>query len=306
MLEIELPTSENEFKAMMEIVDSFLRQSEIPVHARPIRGWFEISRTLNLGLRMSPCQDRAAIEGIYIGDDLTIRIFDWFDKRYGNKLAVRAGPGRGVVMIRGDFWEVQFPAIFGTVYFFISATEKSSIQKDDLKLRRAPKCNIIDEITDFPAGLALSLSSSELRAIADLFLVAYQAMLAICQIRELSMIEEALRDVDSAVNHLMSNPPHYGLSKWASLQTVEKLFKTFLTVKKVDFPHHHNLQTLAKLATNKGLFAVDKSLIDKIQCSAGVRYGDEKVSKEEAYEAHTLSVILSGRVAQEIRDQVKS
>lgn len=53
MLQIELPTSEEEFISMMEIVDSFLREEEIPPHARPIKGLFKIAKSLNLGLRMT-------------------------------------------------------------------------------------------------------------------------------------------------------------------------------------------------------------------------------------------------------------
>lgn len=209
-------------------------------------------------------------------------------------------------MIRGDFWEVQFPKVYGTVEFFISATEKSSNQEEDLKLRRIPKCNIIDEISDFPIGLVEALSSSELRAIADSFMATYQAMEAISQIRDTPMVNEILSDIDSAVNHLMSVPPHYGLSKWASLQAVEKSFKTFLTIKEAEFPHHHRLEELSMLAKENGLFVVDKNLISKIQCSAGTRYGDVKVSKEEAYEAHRLSVILSGKVAKAVFSLTKS
>lgn len=300
MIRIKLPTNEEEFISMMEEVDSFLREAEIPIHARPIRGWSEISKTLKLGLSMFPRKDRPSADGVYIGDDLTIRIFSWFDERYGNKLAVRAGPGRGAIMVRGDLWEVQFPKVYGTVEFFISAIDKSSDQEEDLKLSRIPRCNIMDEITDFPVGLAKSLISDELRAIADSFMAIYQSMDAVSKIQNLPMVNEIRSDIDSAVNHLLSNPPHYGLSKWSSLQAVEKSFKTFFSVKEIAFPKHHKLHELSKLAKENGLFAVEKSLIDKIQCSAGVRYGDVDVSKEEAYEAHLLSVILSGNIAQTV------
>ncbi|MCX4188150.1 HEPN domain-containing protein [Methylophaga sp. OBS4] len=300
MLQIKLPTNEKEFIAMMEVVDSFLREQEIPIHARPMRGWFEISKTLKLGLSLFPRENRPAADGVYTGDDLTIRIFSWFDERYGNKLAVRMGPGRGAIMVRGDLWEVHFPKIYGTVEFFISANERSSNQGEDLKLKRIPRCNILDVITDFPVGLARSLSSGELRTIADSFIAGYHSMDSISKVQKSPMVSEILSDIDSAVNHLLSSPPHYGLSKWSSLQTVEKSFKTFLAIKGIDFPKHHQLHELSRLSKENGLFAVEKSLIDKIQCSAGVRYGDEKVSKEEAYEAHLLSVVLGGDIAKSI------
>lgn len=282
---------------MMEEVDSFLRESEIPIHARPIKGWFEITKALNLGLKLFPREDRLAVDDVYTGDDLTIRIFSWFDERYGNKLAVRAGPGRGVIMVRGDFWEIQFPEIYGTVEFFISADKRSSDPEEDLKLKRVPRCNIMDEITDFPVGQARALRSDELRVIASSFITLYESMEALYRIKKLPMVREALSDIDSSVHHFLSNPPHYGLSKYSSLQALEKSFKTFLVVKNVPFPKIHRLNDLSELAKENGLFDVQKIWIDKVQCSAGVRYGDEGVTKNEAYEAYQLSVILSGKIA---------
>lgn len=298
MLQINLPSSEIEFVSMMEIVDSFLKEADVPIPARPIRGWFEISKALKLGLRMTSKADGLPREGVYFGDDLSVRIFSWFDERYGNKLAIRMGPGRGVVAIRGDFWEVQFPMVYGQVNFFISAVNKSSNQEDDLRQRKVPHCNILDEITNLPNGLAKSLTANELRSIADSFIAAYQSMEAIHLIKKLPMVSEILSDIDTAVHHLLSNPPHYGLSKWSSLQVVEKFFKSFLTLKNVSFPHSHNLEKLSQLTEAHGLFPVEKHIIKKIQCSAGVRYGDENVKNGEAYEAYLLSVLLGGRIAQ--------
>ena len=176
MLQIYLPTNENEFTAMMEEVDRYLRQKEIPPHARPIRGWFEISKALNLGLSMFPREEREPRRGIYSGDDLTIRIFRWFDNRYGDKLKINMGPGRFALMIRGDPWELLLPKVFGTVNFFISSHEKSSNQEEDLKLRRIPKINILDLITIFPQGLAASLKPAELEHISISFIQCYKSV----------------------------------------------------------------------------------------------------------------------------------
>lgn len=300
MLKLELPDNEEEFATMMEVVDSYLRSEGIPVHARPIRGWFEICKTLNLVLSMFPRDKTIAADGVYTGDDLTIRIFSWFDDRYGNKLAIQMGLGRAVILVRGDPWEIQLPRIDGTVEFFISPYEKSSNQEDDLRLRRVPQCNILDEIIDFPIGLAKSLNSNELRAIAESFIAAYEAMESISKIEKMPMVREILCDIDSTVNHLLSHPPHYGLSKWSSLQATEKCFKTYLACKGIGFPMHHKLNELSLLAEKNGLFPVERSLIDKIQCGAGVRYGDENVGKEEALNAHMLSIILCGSIADRV------
>lgn len=306
MLKLELPSSEKGFSAMMESVDSYLRSEGIPVHARPIRGWIEISKALNLELSMFPRNKKRATEGVYIGDDLSLRIFSWFDERYGSKLAIRMGPGRAVILVRGDPWEIHFPRVYGRVEFFISANEKSSNQEEDLRLRRIPRCNILDEITDFPAGLAQSLSRNELREIGESFVTIFESLESVAGIETLPMVREVQSDIDSAASHLLSNPPHYGLSKWSSLQAVEKSFKVYLAEKDVNIPRHHKLYELSVLAEKNGMFSVGKDFIDRIQCGASVRYGEELVSKDEAHQAHILSIILCGRIARDVSNSIKT
>jgi len=162
MLNLTLLSNEMEVVAMMEAVDVYLRESDVPPHARPIRGWFEISKDLKLGLNMFPKELKEPRPGIFSGDDLTLRIFRWFDERYREKLAIHMGPGRTVLLIKGDTWEATFPKVFGKVSFFISPVEKSSNIVEDLRLNRIPKYNILDAISQFPDGLAKSLNSTDL------------------------------------------------------------------------------------------------------------------------------------------------
>lgn len=300
MLKINLPEDDGGFEEMMEKVDSFLRENEVPIHARPIKGWFEISKALKLNLILFSLAKNKADEGVYTGDDLTIRIFDWFDDRYGERLKIRWDIGRVVFMVREDLWEVRVPEIFGTVDFFISKDKKSSDQQEDLKLNRVPKCNIFDDFVNIPSALVKSLGDQELKDIAETFVVVYESMSALSIIKDMYLVKELLCDIESSVNHLLEIPPHYGMSKWASLQVLEKAFKAYLSFKGVAFPKSHKLNDLSKIAASNGLFAIEKALLAQVQCAAGARYGDEVVSKQDAHNAHMLSVILSGLVAREI------
>lgn len=301
MLNIEAPTNESDFYAMMEAVDLFLKQKDVPPHARPFQGSFEISKALNLELNMVPVTKAEPKSGSYAGDDLTIRIFRWFDERYGNKLAIRIGPGRIVILIRDDPWEVHLPKVWGTVQFFVSLSEKSSNQDKDLQLRRIPRHNILDSIEDLPIGLAKSLDVRELSAIADIFLAAYSSMVAIDGIIEFPMIRELISDIDASVSHFLSVPPHFGLSKWASLQATEKALKAYVSAKGESFPWRHNLEELSTLATEFGLQPIPSKTLNDIQCTASVRYGEgADVTKIEAYIAHLLSISVCGLVAEQI------
>ena len=100
------------------------------------------------------------------------------------------------------------------------------------------------------------------------------------------------------MNHILAKPPHYGLSKWSSLQASEKAFKAFLGNKGIVFPKTHNLYKLAELSAS--YVSVSPELIKKIQCQASVRYGKVEVSIYEAYSAHLASIELCGLVVNQI------
>ncbi len=80
-----LPNNEKDFLQLMEEIDSFLRNDNVPVPLRQLRGALEISRRFHLRLK-SIRDDKKPKEGSYVGDDLAIRIKSWFDNRYGERL----------------------------------------------------------------------------------------------------------------------------------------------------------------------------------------------------------------------------
>lgn len=297
MLKIKMPSNEYEFCQMMEDVDNFLRKEDISPPGRPIRGWMEIARVLKLNLSMFPQSLDEPRLGVYDGDDLTLRIFRWFDERYGDKIKIQQGVGRTIVLIRGDPWEVILPKVYGTVNFFISQTEKSSDQNDDLKQRRIPRSNILDSISGLPEGLSNALNSNELSQIASIFMNDLQAMSLIDDKKGMFMFKEVVTDINASVEHFLSSSVHYGFSMWSSLQATEKALKSFLMSKGIDFPYSHKLSDLANLAENNGLPALLDNSLDKIQCNPSVRYGEIDVSIYKAYGAHKASIAICSIVA---------
>ena len=109
-------------------------------------------------------------------------------------------------------------------------------------------------------------------------------------IKSKPFINEAKVDLENAVNNILSHQAHYGQSKWASLQFSEKLLKCFLSEKSVGFPRSHNLSDLYRLAVSHGLSQFPTDLLAQVQCSAGVRYGDETLALDEAVRAHYSSL----------------
>ncbi|MDQ3813015.1 MAG: HEPN domain-containing protein, partial [Armatimonadota bacterium] len=103
-----------------------------------------------------------------------------------------------------------------------------------------------------------------------------------------------------SVHHLMEHFPQSGLSKWASLQAVEKTVKAFVRENDTNAKFGHDLAELFSVANKWGLPKPPQELITIVQCSLGVRYNEPPVSVEEAVRAHLVSLELTGVAARHI------
>lgn len=106
-------TNESEFVRLMEETDETLATEGIPIHARPFHAASRISRRFGFGedLRLF-VQDRDPIAGVYVGDDLTIRINRWYKQKYGNRLKV--DPSKRIpIMIHQDVYTLRIPMLRG-------------------------------------------------------------------------------------------------------------------------------------------------------------------------------------------------
>jgi hypothetical protein len=129
------------------------------------------------------------------------------------------------------------------------------------------------------------------------------AYVALHAVSDVQFVNEVQGDLDAVVSHLVAHKSQLGLSKWASLQAVEKILKAYIVtkdqtmdVKKIG----HKLGELAVAAENLGLPAIPNGYIADVQCSAGVRYGEVAVSVEEAGIAHLISLEVCEVAAQSI------
>ena len=290
MIALHQPTNMAEFQKMMEIVDLNLRERDVPPDARPMNGWLEISRSLKLGLRMFPDQKTVSAEGRFDGDDMTIRILQWFDERYGENLKLAFGPGRVFFLIRHDPWIVNLPRIYGSAVLFASSTERSSQPEQYLRRREQPRVNVIESIENMTESMKASLTANEQRAILVHWTLSFDALSFLEAIGGTPMVAEAQSDIEAAVQHAMANPPHWGQSKWSSLQATEKTIKIFLSLRQKIFPFSHELKKLAGLAEAAGLPPIDRSLLTEIKCVPAIRYGEVPTTAFQALGAHVAAL----------------
>jgi hypothetical protein len=290
------PKNDAEFTSMMEIVDNELRNRGLKPPQRPLNAFREISYALGLGLSFS-VDERKPEEGVYVGDDMTIRLFQWYRDNYGEKLKMPWGPPSTVMFIREEPWRVDFPYILGKVRFVADTTRPSEASSITIGKNEVPEHNIFDSFCDLPIRLRSSLGDKEVRVLWEQYLQSYHISDSIDKVLSISMMNEVVSDLSASVNHIVEGRPHYGNSKWASLQASEKALKSVLRHADHQIPHKHDLKMLDSLTSEIGLARIDQSQLATVQCSAGVRYGDPKVTLLEAYDSHWASFQICGVVA---------
>lgn len=285
----------------MEQIDVELRAANVQIHARAFHAAGEYSRQFHLEIPMFPCPEVGA-PGVYVGADAAAHIKQWFDDRYGDRQKIHMGPGSTVIVLRGDPWEIRLPRIYGQVECVVERdlnryANEPSFRNDG----RLPITNLLTLINDFPPGLAARLTDEECFNVLDVFRHSLDCMHAIEYIADSSFVPEALSDIHASVRHIFSVPPHYGQSKWSSAQAAEKLLKSFLKGKGINFPLNHNIVGLNNLAISGGLKALEKYIIERLQTPASVRYGDKSVSMAEAVTAHHASLLVGKQVSESLR-----
>lgn len=281
----------------MEVIDGRLRRRSVPFSHRALAGLSEVARELKIGLPGWK-EDREPVEGCYDGMDLTIRVLDWFEDRYGKRARWDPRPGRTVVIMRDDPWEIVIPRFFGSHRFFASTTEPSDpVHPVGRPGQPLPRFNVVEAVSDLAPGLRRVLTKEELNAILEAFRVALEDYTLIEQLREDPLAREAMGDYDAAVRELMAGRARYGASRWASLQASEKMLKAYLARAGQKVKRTHDLSVLVSAATKVGLGPVPHTWIATVQCSPSVRYGEHDVTLPEVVAAHHCSLDLGAHVA---------
>jgi HEPN domain-containing protein len=280
--------TEDDFNRLMEEVDREMQSENIPFTARSLGAWHRLSSVFWLSLTTQ--------------DPLSHKIFDWFNRWYGERAKITGELGSMGVMLRGDVWRMKFPVVAGTARIECSR---------DLNKERPPltigthdnplTINPVEFIVGLTHEYASTLSDEELEGISNQFFFGFTAFSRIHEVFDRSeLVRQAHSDLVASSNHIFHNPASYGLSKWASLQAAEKFIKQFIIERGGTPPRHHNLKQLATLAESLGLRQLPEHWLDDIQCSAEVRYGGINVSDEEAVEAQHAALQVCEHIAHEL------
>jgi hypothetical protein len=247
------------FENYMESVNLRLKDEGIPFAARPFRAWRI--------LQIDTCSS------LLFGGGEYVRIEEWFNNHYGERLRSSNGHRRMLAVLGGDVWVLKFPFVFGTT-----------------------RISLPQMIEQCPANLLTRSSTAEISSLQTCTPKAFEAFDA------LERTSPELRsDWLSAIEQATTSPPNFGLSRWGSQQTLEKIIKAYVTNRGGSAPRTHRLLQLATLAERLGLPAIDQLLLAKVECSPAIRYPSTPESvattQYDAVEANQAALLLCGHVA---------
>lgn len=296
------PRSEEEFLKFMERIDERLRKKNVPFSHRELAALSEVARTLRTELPAWTA-DRDPSPERFAGIDLTIRVSRWVQARYGKRAAWDPRPGRTVVILRDDPWEIIVPRFFGSHRFFASISEESDPVLPGIEYNaQPPRFNVLEAVTDLAPGLRAVLTRAELDHTLEVFRVALEAYLLIEQVRKEPLAQQAHGDLTTAVREIAAGSTRYGASRWASLQAAEKMLKAYLRSVQGQHPWGHDLNELADEALSAGMAPVPPSWLRAAQCTAAVRYGEETTTTAAVVAAHHAALDLAAHAASHLVD----
>jgi HEPN domain-containing protein len=287
---VDFQISDADLHVTLVEIDEQLRASNSKLFGRELRGWGLFCQKFNLTMAMN--------------DPLAVRIFDWFDRQYGDRLKGDLDFGKTVAKVRHDFYSVRLPNLYGTAFVHCDPMLLGYNFGPELTVNSGGvKMNLFNYLQGVTPDFIQSLSDQEYIELLEVYRRGVVGYSRLCDCQGAPYSKEALDDLHQSSRQLTDNNPNYGFSRWASLQAVEKLLKSFIEQQGKTFKKIHELEDLAKVAVSAGLPPPDAQLLAKIQCKADVRYSAATVGKAEALEAHYAALAVCADVAPRLRPQ---
>lgn len=274
------------FDIMMAEIDCKLANKGIDIPSRPMLAIREVAVKYGIPIPIAAPQIRLPPElqeNVALGE----AIHRWYTENYGDRLKTNPCPGRMVVYVDGDMYELHVPRIFGSVNFVLTRAWLANPG-----VGRGPvTCNIVQLLEELTPSKAARLSDSALATIEKAFQTALPAAYTLESTKH-RLMSIARGDVEVAVNNLMARGGRYGESKWASLQAAEKVLKAAIDLGGGKLKFTHELTELTQILADSGLVFDAHAQVAAIQCKPAIRYGDELCSRDEALSAHQASLEL--------------
>lgn len=226
--------------------------------------------------------------------NIAASINNWFKNKYGDRLSFDFSMGSVGLLIAGDIFKLKIPLTFCAL---IGEKNGKQIKFDRIPDHQLFSFNIFNFIENITAGIVNDMPIEEKNKAYAIFNHAVELYnLFDRDYLKSELIKSAKADFEKSIDYLMGNNKSTGLSKWSSLQATEKVLKSALDYKKIKFKKTHNLIELFEQLYSVGFPKSGDDLINQIQCSPSIRYGDDKHTLEDTIKSHHISIFVSNRV----------
>lgn len=286
--------TEHQFETVMGEIDSELRRQGIDVANRSLHAPILISQKLSIDNFIVSGGD--VIAGEYTSHNLGAHIEKWYKVKYGDKMKKDFRLGRMLLEIKGEYYTIGFPLIYGSVRFVCDTNLR---EYPSISCKGPVFINLLTMVEGLTKTIAKELDAQELECLCMRYGSALNAIMNYEKIG-LPYEREALTDLETAVDSFFYKHKQYGQSKWHSLQFAEKLLKGVIVKCGKTPPFTHKLKDLSKLIHDVSGIQITSEMLEEIECKPEVRYSSDIVSAREAFRAHDASLDLLKEVIEQL------
>jgi hypothetical protein len=285
-----------QFESLMNEIEQELKDEDIPIPARPMRAMGVAARKLKITIPVLPWEGYNL--SVFTNENMSAHIENWYQHKYGNLLKIDFSPASYIVEIKDDPYELKLPRIMGKARIIADRDLMKEYTKISSDPNDLPCCNILKCIIGISPVIAYQLTDEEIVLLMSEFMQNHISINVLeNNINTYEYFPEGFFDYKEATRLIIDQKANYGLSKWESLQFIEKLLKGVLKKNSIPFGYTHRIDELNEIAKVKLGIPVDNNIINSIICTPDVRYNKMLVNKTDAINAHkntlkALSIII--------------
>ena len=265
------PTKERDFAEMMLSLDECLARSGYEPHHRDWTATDVVQQVFRFqAATHGPLVRMMGPATPWDGRDLLERIERWYKSTYGRR-RYSAGYMFAACALRSTIWRLDIPEIHGTVQL-VADTNLA------LGAGHEPVWNVLNSVEGAGPEIMLGLSWDEQCYLLELAQLSETALMTFRAVHASPLRQEAIGDYILSVQALVAGTS-YNSARWLNAQCAEKLIKTVLAGLNVDYKGLRPVHSIPKycqlLAEHDPSFELPASHQEQIDCTAGVRYGEE-------------------------------
>ncbi|PRH81266.1 hypothetical protein [Arenimonas caeni] len=292
------PTNEAEYSAMMVDLDRHLATQRL----QPAQRSLNAARLVSIALKLSgtPILSADPDRGEPFGPrDLLARVADWCDATYGDRNKIDFALGYVVLPLRGTYWSLRIPLVFGTVFPFADRDLSNTGRQLTTRATGPATHNVLSGLKGVTQNYASQLTDIEVASVLRSYQRGYVALTALDELKGHELFSAARGDYGFSVEALLDGRA-LGKARWDNAQCAEKVLKGLLGRAGQPFPTNaaqgHDIVHLGRLVSQHFSLALPESDLRLIYCPPKVRYAQVAIDQEEAWVAHEALLGVLGHL----------